>query len=161
MRSHKAYQYGFRAWMSIPLSWEDMFPEGTIHPLISHLGGSLAYAFWNRNGHWLKAGVEAGQFALNDYRRGRREVGGLIEDRFPNYLQPYFEWEWGFASSVSFIIKSGYKISSSGNQRVTDVGYELYPTTGEQRYSSSDTEKQQRFYGSGFEWGIGLSITLN
>lgn len=117
-------------------------------------------AFLRTENHWFKAGLDVSRFVMEDYKQETDKKGGVIEDDLPTSFLPYTEWEWRFIQPLTLFMRAGYRIMASETSRVTDIKYETNPVTGEKTPVNYLTEETQSFYGSGLEFGVGLSVII-
>lgn len=104
----------------------------------------------------LKAGVGFNRFVLNDYKREYEVVGGEIEDQFPDSFKPYLELEWPFTRLIVLRATTGYRFSNGDFETVTEI-VDRYPNGKPSRVNVSNNFK---WYGSGWEFGLGLHIKI-
>lgn len=119
-------------------------------------GTNLSYIFFSNAPHWLKAGVSGGRIKMGTYQRGEA-VGSVREDEFHEMVKPFVEWNWNFSPYLSLFVQSGYRFLRSETETVTGIV---------DRYENGDPKTlrvtaDQKLYGSGFEFGIGLDIKLH
>ena len=119
-------------------------------------GGGIFYAILNNDTFRLKSGFNISRFAVNDYRRESDVVGGKIEDQFPDTFKPYLEIEWPLAKSISLTLQSGYRLMRSDITTIEEI-LERYPDGSPYRVHATDNQK---WYGSGFEFGFGIKFKL-
>ncbi|WP_440999536.1 hypothetical protein [Fodinibius sp. SL11] len=119
-------------------------------------GAGIFYAVINNDSFRLKSGINISRFAVNDYRREGDVVGGKIEDQFSDTFKPYLEIEWPFAKSISLILQGGYRLMRSDITTIEEI-LERYPDGNPYRVHATDN---QRWYSSGWEFGLGLHIKI-
>ena len=85
-----------------------------------------------------------------------KEIGEIREDEFHENLKPFVEWNWRFSKHISLFANAGYRFLKSSTGTVKEV-YERYENGDPKRISVSFDEN---IYGSGFEFGAGLDVTL-
>ena len=119
-------------------------------------GGGVFYAVVNQDSFRLKGGINISRFAVNDYRRENDVVGGKIEDQFPETFKPYLEIEWPLSPSIVLAAQGGYRISKSDITTIEEI-FERYPDGSPFRLHASDSQK---WYGSGWEFGLGLYVKI-
>lgn len=119
-------------------------------------GGGLFYALIHSDQMILKSGLNISKFAVNDYKREYEVVGGKIEDQFPETFKPYLTFEWPVKKSFLLSAQAGYRFLRSDVQTVTEI-VEQYPNGSPSRINVS---RDQKWYGSGFEFGLGLKVKV-
>lgn len=119
-------------------------------------GGGVFYTVINDDLFNLKSGINISRFAVNDYKQEFEFVGGKIEDQFPESLKPYIEMEWPLVKSMRLTIQGGYRLLRSEIGTVTEI-LERYPNGKPSQVSVSEEDK---WYGSGFEFGLGFKLRL-
>ena len=75
-------------------------------------------------------------------------------------LAPYAKWEWNFSKLFSLYTEAGYRIMRSDVNRVTNISYKTNPETGKKKQNGYQAKHSNAYYGSGFEFGIGVSLLL-
>ncbi len=142
----------------------DQYPIGIdfilfrgFHSSVDFLYGfNIIRAFINNDRYRLKGGIGLNRFAVNDYKREYEVVGGKIEDQFPDSIKPYLELEWQFTPLISLRAATGYRLSNGNFGTVTEI-VDRYPNGEPKRVNVSN---DFRWYGSGWEFGIGIDIQL-
>lgn len=119
-------------------------------------GINIFRAFINNDLFRLKAGVGLNRFAVNNYKREYEVVGGEIEDQFPDSFKPYLELEWPFTRLIALRTTTGYRFSNGDFGTVTEI-VDRYPNGKPSRVNVSNNFK---WYGSGWEFGLGLHIKI-
>ncbi|MDZ7658491.1 hypothetical protein [Fodinibius sp.] len=119
-------------------------------------GAGIFYAVINNDIFRLKSGINISRFAVNDYRRESDVVGGKIEDQFPDTFKPYLEIEWPLAKSISLTLQGGYRLVRSDITTIEEI-LERYPDGSPYRVHATDNQK---WYGSGFEFGFGIQFKI-
>ena len=150
--------------ISLSIYEYDQYPIGIdfilfrgFHSSVDFLYGfNIFRAFINNDHYRLKGGIGLNRFAVNDYKREYEVVGGKIEDQFPDSFKPYFELEWQFTPLVSLRATTGYRLSNGNFGTVTEI-VDRYPNGEPKRVNVSN---DFRWYGSGWEFGVGMDIQL-
>jgi hypothetical protein len=119
-------------------------------------GGGVFYALVNKEKFRFKSGINISRFAVNNYKREGDIVGGKIEDQFPDTFKPYLEINWPLAKSISLTLQGGYRLSRSDITTIKEI-FERYPDGKPYRVHATDNQK---WYGSGFEFGLGFKVKL-
>lgn len=127
------------------------------------VGLNLAYLLAERKSHDFKIGLSLSRIDLEDVEVNEEEFGSHVGDvSFTSWgteFKPYLEWEWGFSSFSSLFVLTGYRIINREKSVVTSVKDTNDPNLN---YNIADEWDESFFYsGSGFEFGIGLSIRLH
>jgi len=119
-------------------------------------GGSIFYTLIQNDKIRVKSGLNISRFAVNDYKQEYEVLGGKIEDQFPETFNSYIALEWPMAKKILLTAKGGYRFIRSDLGTVVDI-VERYPNGKPSRVSVSE---KQKWYGSGFEFGLGLKIKV-
>lgn len=119
-------------------------------------GMNIFRAFINNDLFRLKAGIGINRFVVNDYKREYEIVGGKIEDQFPDSFKPYLELEWPVTRLIVLRTTTGYRFSNGNFGTVTEI-VDRYPNDNPSRVNVSNNFK---WYGSGWEFGLGLHIKI-
>jgi len=121
---------------------------------------SVGLTFAQIQNQQLKGGLQFDRFLIDDYKMNTDEVGGIIEDDLTDAFGTYLKWEWNFSKLFSLYTEAGYRIMRSDRERITNVTYETNPVTGEKTPVNYQSEHSQQYFGSGFEFGIGIMILI-
>ncbi|MEL7832424.1 hypothetical protein [Fodinibius sp. Rm-B-1B1-1] len=157
-------EYAQSQGISLSIYDYDQYPVGIdfilfrgFHSSVDFLfGANISWAFIHNNQFRMKGGIGLNRFAINDYKREYEIVGGKIEDRFPDSFKPYLELEWRFTRLVSLRATTGYRLSNGDFGTVTEI-VDRYPNGNPSRVNVSN---DFRWYGSGWEVGIGMDIQI-
>ncbi|SHE95381.1 hypothetical protein SAMN05443144_104180 [Fodinibius roseus] len=122
-------------------------------------GVMLAFIFDVYKRHRLKLGAANGRLKMDQYKNEYKE-GGIQEDNLHKTYFAYLEWEWLFAKRLSLFARAGYRFLESETTTLHNERMETIPGTGRE-IPVYDREKNTRFYGSGVEFGVGLSVTID
>jgi len=123
-------------------------------------GVSVGLTFAELQNHQFKGGLQFDRFYIDDYKMNTDEVGGIIEDDLTDAFGTYLKWEWNFSKLFSLYTEAGYRVMRSDRERVTNVIYDTNAVTGEKTLTNYQSEHSQRYYGSGFEFGIGIMVLI-
>lgn len=118
----------------------------------------LTFIFEIHKNHWLKPGFSNGRLKMDQYKN-EYEEGGIQEDNLHKTYFSYLEWEWLFARNLSLLVKAGYRFLESETTILHNETVETIPGT-DYEVPDFDKERNTRFYGSGFEFGLGLSVSI-
>ncbi|WP_138430506.1 hypothetical protein [Fodinibius saliphilus] len=118
-------------------------------------GLNLAYLYPINSSQLLEAGINVGRFKMNSFD-DTVEVGAVLEDEFHESFKPFVEWQWNFSKYISLFAQAGYRFLRTETKTVTEIR-SRYENGSVKSYRASHNTK---FYGSGFELGIGMSLKL-
>ncbi|MGM0545957.1 MAG: hypothetical protein ACQEST_04480 [Bacteroidota bacterium] len=118
-------------------------------------GISPAYFLYKGKSHWFKTGIELGRFKLSEYQRNVA-LGATLEDEYHESYQPYVEWDWQISQFFSLITKTGYRFISHNTRTVTEI-IDRWDDGSIRAYRSSE---ETHFQGSGFEFSVGINLTI-
>lgn len=126
------------------------------------VGLNLAYLLAKRKSHQFKLGLGLSRIDLEDVEVNEEEFGSHVGDvSFTSWgteFKPYLEWEWAFSSFSSLFVQTGYRVINGEKSVVTSVTNTNDPDLN---YNIADEWDESFFYsGSGFEFGLGLSVNL-
>lgn len=120
-------------------------------------GLNLAYLYPINNTQLLKAGLNTGRFKMEENTfKDTVELGAVLEDEYHESFKPFIEWQWNFTHYFAFFAQAGYRFFRTETEIVEEI-FSRYENGSIRSYRvNRDTD----FYGSGFEFGLGLSFNL-
>lgn len=118
-------------------------------------GISPAYFLFKRKKYLLKAGIQIGRFKLGKYQKDIF-AGARLEDEYQQAFQPYLEWDWQISNYISIISKAGYRFIRSYTRTVTEIT-DRWENGSIRSYQAKG---KSHFYGSGFEFSVGININV-
>ncbi len=139
----------------IPTSLKFYFSNGSNESMDYSYGLSLSYIFFAKNDYWLKTGLGIGRLKMGNFERGN-EVGEIREDEFHETFNPFIELSFNYSRRISLFVSSGYRFIRTQTETVTGVTARY--NDGSPRLIQVSLDEQ--IYSSGFEFGIGLDISI-
>lgn len=137
-----------------PIALGIYYTRGYDSSIAFSYGIMAAFIYEIHKRHWVKLGVSNGRLKMDQYKNEYKE-GGIQEDDLHKTYFSYLEWEWLFTKHFSLFFKAGYRFLGS---ETTTLYNKTIPDSGIPDY---DEKNDTGFYGSGLEFGIGISLHIH
>lgn len=121
-------------------------------------GLNLAYLYPINNTQLLKVGLNVGRFKMEENTfKDTVELGAVLEDEYHESFKPFIEWQWDFTHYFAFFAQAGYRFFRTETEIVEEI-FSRYENGSVRSYRvNRDTD----FYGSGLEFGAGISVRIH
>ncbi|HLR26164.1 MAG TPA: hypothetical protein VK112_09880 [Fodinibius sp.] len=121
-------------------------------------GLNLGYLYSINDTHLLKGGLNIGRFKMEeDTFKDTVELGAVLEDEYHESFKPFLEWQWDFTRYFSLFSQAGYRFFRTQTETVKKI-LSRYENGLVRSYR---VDRDTDFYGSGFEFGAGISVRIH